>query len=100
MIDSWMPRKLEPGFDAMYSKFERLEHVHHEVAARPIGRDGLDLAGRVGFARRNGRGRWRLRRRRGLRALGGHGARDERRGAGHGRALQKVSTIDRALASS
>ena len=51
---------------------ERLEHVDHEVAAGPIDRDGFVIAGRVGFAWRNGRGRWRLRRRRGLRTFGGH----------------------------
>ena len=52
-----MPRKLEPGFDATYSMFERLEDVDHEVAARAVGGEGLDLDRRIGFARRRGRRR-------------------------------------------
>ena len=42
----------------MYSKLRRLDDVDHEVAAGPVGRQDLDVAGRVDFAWCRGRRGW------------------------------------------
>jgi hypothetical protein len=73
---------------------ERLQDVHHEVAARPIGGEHFDVDGGVGFAPRDWRPTRRLRRRRRLRRFGSHAARYESGGAGDGGTLQKVPAVD------
>ena len=56
MIDSCMPRKLEPGIRRDVLEAERLDDVDHEVAAGTIGGDDLAAIRRIHFARRDRRG--------------------------------------------